>query len=73
MRKATLYLPDYLKAAVQRLAVETGRTESAIMREGIALAISQHTSPSPTIPIDVSDDPHFAELADDYLAGFGEQ
>jgi hypothetical protein len=73
MRKTTLYLPDDLKAAVRRLAAETGRTEAAIIREGIELAISRHTPPSPTIPIYVSDDPHFAEHADDHLAGFGEQ
>lgn len=73
MHKTTLYLPDHMKAAVQRFAAETGRTEAAIIREGIELAISQHTPPPPTIPILVSDDPHFAERVDERLAGFGEQ
>ncbi|MGE0541304.1 MAG: ribbon-helix-helix protein, CopG family [Dehalococcoidia bacterium] len=73
MHKTTLYLPDALKAAVQRLAAETGRTEAAIIREGIELAISHHTPPPPTIPIFVSGDPHFAEHVDEHLAGFGEQ
>lgn len=73
MHKTTLYLPDNLKVAIQRLAVETGRSEAAIIREGIELAISQHTPPPPTIPIFVSDDPHFAEEVDEHLAGFGER
>jgi hypothetical protein len=73
MHKTTLYLPDELKAAVQRLAAETGRTEAAIIREGIELAILRHTPPPPTIPIFVSDDPHLAERVDEHLAGFGER
>jgi hypothetical protein len=73
MHRTTLYLPDDLKAAVQRLAPETGRTEAAIIREGIELATSQHTPPLPTIPIVVSDDPSPAERADEHLTGFGEQ
>jgi len=72
MHKTTLYLPDELKVAVQRLAAETRRTEAAIIREGIELALARHTPPLPTIPIFVSEDPRFAEKVDEQLAGFGE-
>ncbi len=50
-----MYLPDDLKAALEQLAAETGRSEADLIREGIR----------------VSDDPHFAEHPDEHLAGFG--
>ena len=71
MQKTTVYLPDDLKAALARAAEDTGRSEADLIREGVRLAIAQHP-PLPTIPIFVSDDPHFAEHVDDHLAGFGE-
>lgn len=73
MFKTTVYLPDELKAALERLAVETGRTEAQLIREGIGLAVQQRTPPTPTIGILVSDDPYFARSADDHLAGFGQR
>ncbi len=73
MFKTTVYLPDELKAALERLAVETGRTEADLIREGIGLAVQQRTPPMPTIGILVSSDPNFARCADDHLAGFGRQ
>ncbi len=71
MQKTTVYLPDDLKAALARTAADTGRSEADVIREGIRLAVARHL-PSPTIPIFVSDDPHFAERVDDHLVGFGE-
>jgi hypothetical protein len=73
MRKTTLYLPDELKAELQRAALETGRAEADIIREGIQLALAQLPPPTPTIPLFTSDDPHFAERVDEYLVGFGER
>jgi hypothetical protein len=72
MRKTTLYLPDDLKAELERVSAETGRSEADLIREGIRLAIHNHTPAAPTIPIYVSEDPHFAERVDELLAGFGE-
>jgi hypothetical protein len=71
MHRTTVYLPDELKTALERLASETGQSEAELIREGVRLAIAQATPPPPTLGIHVSDDPHFAERADDYLAGFG--
>ena len=72
MQKTTVYLPDDLKVALARTAADTGRSEADLIREGVRMAVAQH-APSPTIPIFVSDDPHFAEHVDDHLAGFGER
>ncbi|MBV9281624.1 MAG: CopG family transcriptional regulator [Chloroflexi bacterium] len=71
MHKTTIYLPHDLKAELARAATETGCSEAELIREGIRLAIARRTPPSPTIPIFVSDDPHFAERVDEHLAGFG--
>jgi ribbon-helix-helix CopG family protein len=71
MVKTTLYLSDELKAALERTAHETGRSEADLIREGIRLAVAQQTPPAPTIGVFVSDDPHFAQDVDLHLAGFG--
>jgi predicted transcriptional regulator len=71
MIKTTLYLPDDHKAALERAARETGRSEAELMREGIRLAIARQEPPTPTIGLLVSDDPDFAEHVDEHLAGFG--
>jgi metal-responsive CopG/Arc/MetJ family transcriptional regulator len=72
MNRTTVYLPDDLKAELARVAAETGRREADLIREGIRLALARHVPPTPTIPILVSADPHFAERVDDHLTGFGE-
>ncbi len=71
MVKTTVYLPDELKEALERAAVETGRHEAEIIREGIRLALARRPPPSPTMPILVSDDPSFAERVDEHLSAFG--
>ena len=64
MQKTTVYLPDELKAALERLAVQTGRSEADLIRDGIRLAVIQAEPLTPTIGIMVSEDPHFAERAE---------
>ena len=71
MIKMTVYLPDELKNALARAALESGRHEAEIIREGIQIALARRAPPAPTIPIFVSDDPTFAERADEHLTGFG--
>jgi hypothetical protein len=65
-------LPDDLKDQLKRTSAETGRGEADPIREGAKRAVGPH-APSPTIPISVSDDPRFAEQADERMAGFGER
>jgi hypothetical protein len=71
MVKTTVYLPDELKAALERAAAETGRSEADLIREGIRLAVERQRPGPPTIGIQVSADPTFAERVDEHLAGFG--
>jgi hypothetical protein len=73
MNKTTIYLPDDLKAKLQRASAETGRSEADLIREGIVMVLSKCTPPTPTIPLYVSDDPEFVLHIDDHLAGFGER
>jgi Arc/MetJ-type ribon-helix-helix transcriptional regulator len=72
MQKTTVYLPRELKADLERMAAETGKSEADLIREGIRLALAQQHR-TPTIPIFVSPDPHFAERVDEHLKGFGER
>ena len=69
--KTTLYVPDDLKHALERLSRETGRSEAELIRDGIRLVVAAEVPPPPSIGILVSADPHFAENVDDYLDGFG--
>jgi hypothetical protein len=71
--KTTVYLPDDLKLALERAARESGRSEADLIREGIRMALEVQQPPSPTTGLLVSDDPHFAERADDHLVGFGQR
>jgi hypothetical protein len=73
VHKTTVYLPDDLKERLTRAAAESGQSEAELIREGIRMAIDGCLPPSPTVPILVSDDPDFAERADERLAGFGER
>lgn len=73
MVKTTVYLPDDLKRALERVASETGRTEADLIREGIRLAVVRQQPPPPTIGILVSDDPTFAQHVDEHLASFGQE
>ena len=73
MHKTTVYLTDEIKAELARIAAETGRSEAELIRAGVKLVVAQHVPPAPTIPIPVSDDPHFAERVAEHLSGFGER
>ena len=70
MQKTTVYLPDDVKADLERTAAETGRSEAEVIREAVREAVTRRPPP-PTIGILVSDDPHFAANVDQHLEGFG--
>lgn len=73
MRKTTVYLPDDLKAALERLAESEQRSEAEIIREALRSAISDRGSPAPLIPLTSIGlgDPTIAERVDELLEGFG--
>jgi hypothetical protein len=71
VNRTTVYLPDELKAAVERLAGERGTSEAEVIREAIrTLATSER--PAPTLPLFSSGDPTMSERVDELMKGFGE-
>lgn len=73
MKRTTVYLPDELKAALERTAAAEGRSEADVLRRALAVATSAHAHPAPRLPLFDSGDPTLAERVDAELAaGFGE-
>jgi plasmid stability protein len=73
MKRTTVYLPDELKAALERAAAAEGRSEAEIVRSAVASATAEHAYPRPRLPLFESGDPTLAERVDEELAdGFGE-
>ncbi|MBI3974174.1 MAG: CopG family transcriptional regulator [Chloroflexi bacterium] len=74
MYKTTLYLPDDLKAELERTATTTGRSEADLIREGIRLVVAQQTPPAPRSGIFDSGDGGLSERVEELLkAGFGKR
>jgi Arc/MetJ-type ribon-helix-helix transcriptional regulator len=73
MRKTTVYVPDRLKSQLARAAVESGRSEADLIREGIELVSARAGGAEPRLPLFASGDPTLAERVDKHLAGFGER
>ncbi len=72
MKRTTVYLPDELKAALERAAKAEGRSEAEVIRGALAAATAGHASPAPRLPLFRSDDHTLAERVDEELArGFG--
>ena len=74
MVKTTVYLPEDLKWALERMAAEENRSEAVIIREAIRKALEAAHSPKPRIPLTESGlgDPTAARRSDELLRGFGE-
>ncbi|MGH7919516.1 MAG: ribbon-helix-helix protein, CopG family [Candidatus Dormibacteraceae bacterium] len=72
MERTTVYLTPALKARLARAAAASGRSESALIREGIELVTTYAASPEPRLPLFSSGRADLAERVDEYLAGFGE-
>jgi Ribbon-helix-helix protein, copG family len=73
MKRTTIYLPDELKAALERTAATTGQSEAEVVRSALASATAEHAYPPPRLPLFKSGDPTLAERVDKELAeGFGE-
>lgn len=74
VKRTTVYLPEEMKAAVERAARAEGRTEAEVIREAIGAALAGRTDQSPTVPLVAEGlgDPSLAEQVDEALAeGFG--
>lgn len=76
MKKATVYLPDDLKAGLQEAAREAGQSESKLIRDAVRKVVVRSVArigPRPKIPLFTSQDPELAERVDEYLRGFGQR
>lgn len=72
MKRTTIYLPDELKAALERTAAAQGCSEAEVVRSAVAAAVTQ-AHPRPQVPLFDSGDASLAERVDEALAaGFGE-
>jgi plasmid stability protein len=72
MKRTTIYLPDELKAALERTAAAEGKSEAEIVRAALIAATAVRAHPTPRLPLFESGDPTLAERVDEALArGFG--
>jgi Ribbon-helix-helix protein, copG family len=72
MKKTTVYLPEELKAALERAAAAQGCSEADLIRRAICDLTQSLELPRPRLPLFASGDPTLAERVDEELAGFGE-
>ena len=72
MKKTTVYLPDELKAALERTAAAQGRSEAELIREAVRSLTQAMAPPRPKLPLFSGGDPTLAERFDEELRGFGE-
>ena len=72
MRRTTLYLPDELKAALERTAAAQGTSEAEVVRNALLAATIDQAFAKPRIPLFDSGNTTLAERVDEELAaGFG--
>lgn len=73
MLKTTVYLPEDLKASLERVAAERGRSEAEVIREAIRALVGDNAPARPRVPLIGTPlgDPTAAERVDDLLDGFG--
>ena len=73
MKRMTIYLPDDLKDALERVAAERAQSKTELVREAVRNLIRNSETPRPRVPLFSSGDPTLAERFDEELTGFGEQ
>ncbi len=71
MKKTTVYLPDEVKAGLERAAGETGRSEAELIRDAVRALLEGQLPPRPRIPLFDSGDPTLSERVEEELAGRG--
>lgn len=72
MYKTTVYLPEELKLALEKVATRHGISEAELIREAVRAFISQSQPPRPQLPLFESGLIDLAEGSEDALSGFGE-
>jgi plasmid stability protein len=72
MKKTTVYLPNELKAALERAAATQGRSQAELTREAVRSLTQALEPPRPRSPLFSGEDPTLAERFDEELRGFGE-
>ena len=65
--KIAIEIPDDLYSMATAVAEATDRPLDELVVDGIRLIVERQVR-SPTIPICISEDPHFAERVDEWLA-----
>lgn len=75
MKRTTIYLPEGLKAALERRAAAESRTEADVIREALAEKLAAGPAPAPRIPLTGTGlgDPTLAERVDELIEGFGQR
>lgn len=73
MIKTTVYLPDDLKQALDRLAAASGRSEADLIREAIGALARKAPRPRPRGALFAGEGPSLADHDEEALAGFGER
>jgi len=73
MKKTTVYLPDGLKAELERAAAAEGCSEAELIRAAVRDKIGSLRRPRPRVPLWPSGfgDETIAERVDELLDGFG--
>ena len=73
MQKTTIYLPEALKHALERLAAGRGCSEAELIREALRELAQGAAAPRPRLPLFRSGKRGLAERVDRALAGFGQR
>ena len=73
VKRTTVYLPEDLKARLERRAHLQGVTEAEVIRTALAKELAESDRP-PVVPLFAVGwgDPTLAERVDEALAGFGD-
>jgi len=73
MKKTTVYLPDDLKAALERVAAAEGCSEAKLIRAAVHDKVTALSRPRPRVPLWPAGfgDETIAERVDELLEGFG--
>ena len=75
VKRTTIYLPDDMKARLERIAADEGVTEAAVIRAALAEALERRERPALRLPLlESTGEPRdWAERVDEVLrdTGFG--